>query len=129
MGRDYVCNKCGYQWASRKGQGEPAYCPRCASKRIGVDNSETVSSTTSIELTKCDYCGRSIQSKDVVGECQYVRKGFRKTPCFANRGNPIYDAAKRIWRYKKQLCGKCARECKKCGKIFCPEHIDAHTCK
>ena len=130
MGKDYVCNKCGYQWASRKGQGEPAYCPRCASKRIEVNNSETVSATTSTELTKCDYCGRLIQSKDVAGECQYVRKGFFKTRCIVKEGGGcLYDHATKRYRFFKQLCKKCAKECKKCDKIFCPEHIDSHTCK
>lgn len=27
------------------------------------------------------------------------------------------------------VCSDCAKKCKKCGKIYCPNHIKNHSCK
>lgn len=128
MGKDYVCNKCGYQWASRKGQGEPAYCPRCASKKIQMDEQDENlinQDKNKPEITTCDYCGRKIKADELKGYCNWQKGGFFKKFC---RGKPSLLNGYYIGIKRKELCNKCARECKKCGKIFCPEHIDTHNC-
>ena len=116
MGKDYVCNKCGYNWTSRKGQGEPAYCPRCSSKRISQEIEEIDDSKNKTNST-CDYCGRNVKITEMKGYCQW--KGFLGRHCLSSDMGSLS---------KKHLCKKCADECRYCNKIFCPKHIDTHKC-
>jgi len=30
---------------------------------------------------------------------------------------------------KENLCSKCMKVCKSCGKVFCSKHINNHKCK
>ena len=131
MGKDYTCNKCGYQWTSRKGQDAPAYCPRCASKKIEIEQEnieESPDKSGEITLTKCDYCGRSIKISEVKGECQGITKvRLFKVRCPVPHG-AVYDSTTKRYREIKQLCSKCINDCKSCHKVFCPEHLNNHKC-
>jgi len=55
--------------------------------------------THQTELVGCDYCGKLENHS----KCQ-------KSFC------------------NKILCKDCAKKCKKCGKFFCPKHINNHGC-
>ena len=33
------------------------------------------------------------------------------------------------WVQGDRLCPECARKCAKCGKIYCPKHINNHKCE
>ena len=110
LARSHVCNNCGYEWVSRKDFGEPAICPRCNSKRI----SKILENKMEDEL--CGHCGR--RGVEIVAECQYIKwYGI----CGTVNKNGLTGS-------QKKLCSKCANECNKCGKFFCPKHINSHSC-
>lgn len=130
MAKRFYCEGCGYGWISKKPYGEPAYCPRCRSDNIEEDKSSSLGSSflaifkkksdlDEVERTaklereereeaqkQCGYCGKNFHKKsEIKGECQH------------------------FWKLGLEyLCKKCAKECKKCGKIFCPKHIKKHRC-
>ena len=57
-----------------------------------------------IKTDICAYCGSHVGKDKIKAKCM-------KALCL------------------KWLCSKCAKRCKKCGKMFCPKHIKKHKCK
>ena len=56
---------------------------------------------------RCSWCGKKVKNKEKDFICQ---------------GSHIFSKG-------KYLCKGCAKKCKKCGKYFCPKHINNHKCK
>lgn len=66
-------------------------------------------------LLKCSYCGKGLDKNEVKAKCSSLM-GLHSNQTF------IHEFIGQI------LCKDCAKKCKKCGKYFCPKHINKHYC-
>ncbi|MFH1310783.1 MAG: hypothetical protein ABIH65_00050 [Nanoarchaeota archaeon] len=62
-------------------------------------------------LVNCTFCGKHLPMKN--GSLEF----FRCQNTFHLFGKGMF------------ICKDCATKCKKCGKYFCPKHINNHKCK
>jgi len=87
-------------------------------KKYEISKQSVKKPLPAIQFTKCGYCGKNLNCKDGI---------YESIKCQGKHGWFSIIPFKKL--AKNFICQDCAKKCSKCGKYFCPEHINNHKCK
>lgn len=127
--RKSFCNVCGRKITAKNIKGRCIECDNVVCNKCGKTKNNKIVCSNCLEVTPnkktkkpCYYCGRLTAISDLVGICNApLKESFLK---FSHPATQTHN----IFLSPPLFCKSCIELCKKCGKLYCLQHIKNHKC-